>query len=292
MGKLIIEIPPIGEKDSYYLQERTKPCFNYPLHKHDALELNFVEHCKGARRIVGDSIEDLGEYDLALVGCNLEHVWEQYKCESQSIHEITIQLPANFFAASYLNRRVMQPVKDMLESAQVGVAFGMKAIMTVYEKLISLTRIEDPSFSEVQKMSAILYELASSGDYHTLASSHYSHAEVPVTSRRVQKIKDYIDAHYKEEIRIEHLSEMVGMTPNALSRFFKQRTNRSIYSYINEVRISRAAQLLIESTMAVNEVSYQCGFNTISNFNRTFKLVKGMSPKEFRENYRKNIYLI
>ena len=50
MGKLIIEIPPITEKDCYYLQERTKPCFNYPLHKHEAFELNYVEHCKGARQ--------------------------------------------------------------------------------------------------------------------------------------------------------------------------------------------------------------------------------------------------
>ena len=77
MGQLIIEIPPISEKDIYYLQERYKPSFNYPLHKHDAFELNFVEHCAGARRIVGDNIENLGEYDLAFVGCNLEHVWEQ-----------------------------------------------------------------------------------------------------------------------------------------------------------------------------------------------------------------------
>lgn len=292
MSRLVIEIPPIGEKDSYYLQERTKPCFNYPLHKHDALELNFVEHCKGARRIVGDSIEDLGEYDLALVGSNLEHVWEQYKCESPSIHEITIQLPSNFLPPSHLERRVMSPVKEMLESARVGVAFGMKAIMTVYEKLISLTQVEDPSFREVQTMIAILYELAVSGDYHPLSSSHYSHAEIPVTSRRVQKIKDYIDAHYREEIRMETLATMVGMTPNALSRFFKQRTNRSISSYINEVRIGQATQLLIENTMAINEVSYKCGFNTLSNFNRTFKSVKGMSPTEFRENYRKNIYLI
>ena len=77
MGNLIIEIPPIGERDCYYIQERYKPCFNYPLHKHNVYEFNFVEHWEGARRIVGDSVEVLGEYDLAFVGCNLEHVWEQ-----------------------------------------------------------------------------------------------------------------------------------------------------------------------------------------------------------------------
>lgn len=291
MSQLIIEIPPMGEADSYYLQERYKPCFNYPLHKHDAFELNFVEHCKGCRRIVGDSMEVLGEYDLALIGCNLEHVWEQHEGKSELIHEITIQIPADFFPDSLKRRRVMQPIAEMLDSAQFGIAFGMKGIMTVYERLITVTNSE-ANFRSTQLLLDILYDLAESEDYHRLSSSHYSHAEVPVTSRRIQKIKDYIDSHYSEEVRMESLSALIGMTPNALSRFFKQRTNRSISNYINEVRISQSTNLLVDSMLSIQEISFRCGFNTISNFNRKFKEIKGMTPKEFRENYKKNAFLV
>ena len=291
MGNLIIEIPPIGERDCYYIQERYKPCFNYPLHKHNVYEFNFVEHCKGARRIVGDSVEVLGEYDLAFVGCNLEHVWEQYECKPGIIHEITIMIPADFFEAKFMEQNCMKPVKDMFENAQVGIAFGMRAIMTVYDRINQIVSSE-PSFGTVQTLLSIIYDLAASGDYHTLASSHYSHAEVPVTSRRIKKLKDYIDAHFNEEIRIEVLADMVGMTPNALSRFFKQRTNRSISNYINEVRLGHATNMLADSTMSIAEISYRCGFNTISNFNRIFKNFKEITPKEFRESYKKNIFLI
>ncbi|MBR6286959.1 MAG: helix-turn-helix domain-containing protein [Bacteroidaceae bacterium] len=291
MGKLIVEIPPIGDKDCYYMQERFKPAFNYPLHKHNAFELNFVEHCSGARRIVGDNIEVLDDYDLAFVGCNLEHVWEQHNCKSENIHEITIQIPPNLFSETWLNRRVNQPVKEMFETAQVGIAFGMKAIMTVYDRLNVLAKSE-PSFHSALMMIGVLYDLAVSGDYHPLSSSHYSHADMPIASRRIQILKDYIDTHYSEEIRMETLSELVNMTPNALSRFFKQRTNRSISNYINEVRIGQAAMLLFETTMTIVEISYKCGFNTISNFNRTFKNVKGLTPTEFRDGYKKNIYII
>ena len=291
MGNLIIEIPPIGERDCYYIQERYKPCFNYPLHKHNVYEFNFVEHCKGARRIVGDSVEVLGEYDLAFVGCNLEHVWEQYECKPGIIHEITIMIPADFFEAKFMEKNCMKPVKDMFENAQVGIAFGMRAIMTVYDRINQIVSSE-PSFGTVQTLLSIIYDLAASGDYHTLASSHYSHAEVPVTSRRIKKLKDYIDAHFNEEIRIEVLADMVGMTPNALSRFFKQRTNRSISNYINEVRLGHATNMLADSTMSIAEISYRCGFNTISNFNRIFKNVKEITPKEFRESYKKNIFFI
>lgn len=291
MGKLIVEIPPIGDRDCYYLQERYKPCFNYPLHKHDALELNFVEHCAGARRIVGDSIEELTDYDLALVGSDVEHVWEQHECRSEQLHEITIQMPRNFFTDEWLNRRVMQSLKEMMESASLGIAFGMPTIMTVYDRLMTLTRTE-PSFQSAMLLIDILHDLAESGDYHRLSSAHYSHAAVPITSRRIQKLKDYIDSHYSEEIRMETLAELVNMTPNALSRFFRQKVNRSISGYINEVRIARATSLLVDSTQTVVEISYSCGYNTISNFNRTFKQLKGITPTEFRDSYRKNTYLV
>lgn len=291
MSKLIIEIPPLTEKDSYYLQERYKPAFNYPLHKHNAFELNFVENCEGARRIVGDSIEILGKYDLALVGCNLEHVWEQYECKTGTIHEITIQLPHDLFPESVLNRRVMAPLQELFEKSKLGVAFGLKSTLRVYDRLMELTSTE-PSFKSIAIMNGILYDLATSDDYHTLASSHYSHVSVPVPSRRIQTIKDYIDQHFTEEIRMEKLSELVNMTPNALSRFFKQRTNRSISDYINDVRMGKAALLLTDSTMTVVEICYQCGFNTISNFNRTFKSKKGCTPTEFRDSYKKNSIML
>lgn len=290
MSNLIIEIPPLGESDSYYLQERHKPSFNYPLHKHDCYELNFVENCRGARRIVGDSIEVLGDYDLTLVGCNLEHVWEQHECTAQEIHEITIQMPKNFFPESTLNRRIMLPIKEMLKDSKLGIAFEMKSIMKVYDRLLEISKSE-PTFHTMSVMNEIFYDLAS-GDYHTLSSSHYSHAELPVTSRRIQIVKDYIDAHYTQEVRMETLSELINMTPNALSRFFKQHTNRSVSDYINDVRMGHAALLLLNSTMTVVEIGYKCGFNTISNFNRTFKSRKGCTPTEFRASYRKNTMVL
>lgn len=291
MSKLLIEIPPLTEKDSYYLQERHKPCFNYPMHKHDCYELNFVENCSGARRLVGDSLEELGECDLALIGCNLEHVWEQHKCTADTIHEVTIQFPKDCFPDAVLNRRVMAPLKDLLEKSRLGVAFGMRATMRVYDRLMQLAHSE-LSFKSLSLMNEIFYDLATSNDYHTLASSHFSHISAQVTSRRVQKIKDYIDQNYSREIRMETLAQMVNMTPNALSRFFKQRTNRPISDYINEVRIGKASLLLTDSSMTVVEICYQCGFNTITNFNRTFKARKGCTPTEFRDSFKKNIKMI
>ena len=70
------EISPLGENDILYIADRHKKEFTYPIHNHQVFELNFVEHATGVRRIVGDSNEVIGEYDLVLITrLELEHVW-------------------------------------------------------------------------------------------------------------------------------------------------------------------------------------------------------------------------
>ena len=104
----------------------------------------------------------------------------------------------------------------------------------------------------------------------------------------MQKVEEYIDNNYSSEIRLQTLSDMVGMTPTAFSRFFKLRTGKTISDYIIDIRLGVASRKLVDSTMSVAEICYDCGFNNVSNFNRIFKRKKGCSPKLFRENYRKN----
>ena len=90
--RIIHEITPLMGKDVLYIADRHKKEFTYPIHNHEVSELNFVEHAPGVRRIVGDSTEVIGEYDLVLITSpDLEHVWEQHICQGENIREITVQ---------------------------------------------------------------------------------------------------------------------------------------------------------------------------------------------------------
>lgn len=92
MSEVLTEITQLSELDCFHIVERHKTEFTYPLHRHREFELNFVEHGAGVRRIVGDSMETIGDYDLALIAAeNLEHVWEDGNCKSPDIREITAQ---------------------------------------------------------------------------------------------------------------------------------------------------------------------------------------------------------
>lgn len=107
---IIREITPLSEKDCFYIVDRRKTEFTYPIHCHSEYELNFIEHAPGVRRVVGDSAEVIGEYELVLItGKELEHVWEQNACKSPLIHEITIQ----FSPLNVLDRNGQQTDKKL-----------------------------------------------------------------------------------------------------------------------------------------------------------------------------------
>lgn len=286
-SSIIREITPLSDKDCFYIAERYKTKFTYPMHSHAEYELNFVAHAPGVRRVVGDSVEVIGAYDLVLItGRQLEHVWEQNECTSQEIREITIQFSSDLFFDSFIHKNQFDSIRRMLDKAQKGLVFPLSAIMKIYSNLDTLSS-EKEGFYAVVKFLSILYELSLCEEARTLSSSSFAKIEVQADSRRVQKVQEYINQHYKEEIRLNVLAEKVGMTPVAFSRFFKLRTGKSLSDYIIDIRLGFAARLLVDSTMSIAEICYECGFNNLSNFNRIFKKKKECSPKAFRENYRK-----
>ena len=286
MRKIITEIPPLSQKDCFYLVDRYKESFTYPLHKHDVYELNFVDNCRGMRRVVGDSIELLGDYDLALIGPGLEHMWDQYECENHKFREITIQFSSDLFGDTFLGKNQLSQIKKILENSKLGVTFSMSAIMSIYAKLNDLIRLES-GFYKVLKFMEILHDLSMATDSRLLSSLSFARSVESSDSRRVSKVEEYIDKNFATDIRLQELANIVGMTPTAFSRFFRQRTGKTVSEYIIDIRLGHASRRLVDSTMSVLEICYECGFNNVSNFNRLFKKKKGCTPKIFRENYKK-----
>ncbi len=292
-SKVLREITPLNENDFMYVADRHKKEFDYPIHIHDVLELNFVANAAGARRVVGDSSEVIDNLDLVLITSpDLEHVWEQYECKSEDIHEVTVQFRLNFdLDTSSFRFSSYKSIYDMLIRAQRGLAFPPEAIMLVYHRLARLSSIEE-GFIAVQEFFSILYELSKFNDARELASSSFAKVEVVSESKRILKVKNYIDEHYKDDLSLEQLADLVGMTSTAFSRYFKQRTAKNISEYIVDIRLGHAARLLVDTSDSVSEICWATGFNTLSNFNRLFRKRKGCSPTEFREKYQKTKVIV
>jgi AraC-like DNA-binding protein len=279
-------------KDVLYIADRHKKKFTYPIHNHEVFELNFVEHASGVRRIVGDSQEVIGEYDLVLITSpDLEHVWEQYECKSEDIREITVQFDFNFGEDNLFGRNPFISMRKMMTEARKGLSFPLSAIMKVYTQLDKLSSIKDGFYAVMQFMT-ILYELSKCEGTHTLATSSFAKIAIEDDSRRILKVKNYINTSYMDEIRLSALADMAGMSPSAFSRFFKLHTGRNLSDYIIDIRLGYASRMLVDTSLSISEVSFDCGFNNLSNFNRIFKRKKGCSPSEFRENYHKTRIIV
>ena len=290
--RVLHEIPPLADHDFMYVADRHKQEMDYPIHCHDVMELNFVAGGAGIRRVVGDSSEVIGDYDLVLItGSNLEHMWEQYECKSKDIHEITIQFPPDLLGEQFLQKNQLSSLRALFDNAKRGIAFELPAIMELYGKITAITSAQ-PGFYRMLSLLEILYELSLQDNYHLLASKSFANVKNQPESRRVRAVEEHIDQHFKGEIRLKTLADIAGMTPAAFSRFFRTRTGKTVSDYIIDIRLGYAARLLVDTHTSVAEICYSCGFNNISNFNRIFKKKKGCSPTAFRDNYHKSKIII
>ena len=288
MANVLREITSITDNDCFYIVERHKSEFTFPIHSHEEFELNFIEGGRGVRRVVGDSIETIGDFELTLVtGDGLEHAWEQGGCREKDIREITIQFSPRLLDDKLLSRNQFASIRKMFERARMGLTFSMPAIMRVYCLLDTLATKEE-RMDQFLDMLRILYELSLDTGACTLASNSFAKTVTGRESRRVNKVKEFIAQHYTEEIKLDDLAGLVAMSPSAFSRFFKQYTGRGPVDYIIDVRMGVAARMLVDTTTSVSEICYACGFNNLSNFNRTFKARRGYTPRDFRALFTKN----
>lgn len=285
MNKNIVrEITPLTQNDCFTIFSRVKKEFNFPLHYHDEYELNLIINAKGARRIVGDHIDEIDELELVLVGPNLSHAWFTHHCKSSEIKEVTIQWHKDLFDDKFLRRNQLSFIRKMFELSNRGILFSADAIKNIYPRIETLH--QKTGFDSVMALINILHDLSTSRNTRTLSESSFnSEIQFNYNSRRIEKAFEYMNRNYDKQITLNDLAKLVNMTEVSFSRFIKKRTGISFIDSLNEIRLGHASRILIDTTNSVAEVSYSCGFNNISNFNRLFKKKKCCTPKEFRENF-------
>lgn len=102
--------------------------------------------------------------------------------------------------------------------------------------------------------------------------------------KRMRTIFEYTLENYHQKITLQEVANKANMTKNAFCKYFKNRTNKTYFNFLNEIRIENASKLImIKKEISINEIAYITGFNNISNFNRKFKEIKKMTPLNFKK---------
>ncbi|MBN2350121.1 MAG: helix-turn-helix domain-containing protein [Bacteroidales bacterium] len=284
------EITPLKENDCFLVFDRHKTEFNFPIHFHPEYEINFISGAKGAKRIVGDHMGEIENLEMVLVGPNLYHCWENFKNERTMFNEITIQFPRDLFSKSLLEKNILTPIRELLNNAQRGILFSEATAKQVQNKILMLGKKQ--GFDSFLELQSLLYDLAISRSQKLLTNMSFQRATDYYNSERIEKVYNYVKVHYKRKIKLEEVADLLNISIVSFSRFIKHRTGKTFVDFVNEVRLGFATRLLIETNKSIAEICYECGFNNISNFNRTFKRKQGRSPSEFRSDFMgvRNVY--
>jgi AraC-like DNA-binding protein len=274
---------------SFVAKKLVEPYFDPNWHFHPHYQLFLVEEGTGTR-FIGDSIKPFGPGDLVFLGPNLPHLWrsDQEYFSRQSIQQtkgIVVYFSEDFLGTSFFKNQEMASIRQLLDHARKGLEWTGATRDRIEQTLQQMVH-QPIDFTRVLNLLTLLDNLSHATDYRFLTSPNYSNTVKPNETDRMQLVHDYVLGHFPEELSLETVADLAGMTAPAFCRYFKARANKTFSEFVSEVRIGHACKLLMAGKLSITQVSYESGFRTLSNFNRQFKDITGQTPSIYVRTYR------
>jgi AraC-like DNA-binding protein/mannose-6-phosphate isomerase-like protein (cupin superfamily) len=268
---------------------REMPHFTYPWHFHPEYEILYVIEGTGTR-FVADSIEDFQSGDLTLIGSTLPHFWrsdEKYlnSAGKLKVKYIVIQFPSDFLKDEIANYPEYHLIGDLLERASRGIRFLPDFTRKFANKILKISK--SSGFERIILLQELLQVLAKAEDYKLLAGELYQQENHNFSNFRLTKVIQFLNTNYQRKIELEKVADIANLHPAAFCRFFKEKIGKSLSEYLNDMRIGYACRLIIEGKMSVSQISFESGFNNLSNFNRTFKKHTSYTPTNYSQEFHK-----
>jgi AraC-like DNA-binding protein len=287
----VLEYLPPERQESFFAQAFDLPYFGTPWHYHPEFELVLVVKSHG-KRFIGNSVSDFKDGDLTFLGPNLPHLYKntgQYY-ENNSLYRaqsIVIHFSEKSFGRDFLMLPQTRQIRDLFELSRQGLditGVTKDEVVAKMEKLLELKEMD-----RLICLLDILNQLARTKEY-TLISDPGIIGHNSNDSERLDRIFQYTFQNYEREIRLEEVAALVYMTRTSFCRFFQERTKKSFFTFLTNMRLNQACKLLIETNKSIADITYSCGYNNFSNFNRHFKAAFKVSPKSYRQNFSKLIH--
>ncbi|MVM31270.1 helix-turn-helix domain-containing protein [Spirosoma sp. HMF4905] len=274
---------------SFTVKELVEPHFDPNWHFHPHYQLFLVEEGTGTR-FIGDSIKPFSPGDLVFLGPNLPHLWrsDQAYFDKQSrlsTKGIVVYFTGDFLGTTFFEQQEMAPLRQLLGHARQGLEWNGPTRHRAAAALRQLTQ-QPITFERILSLLTLLNELSHATDYQYLTSAGYTNTVKPTETDRMQLVHDYVLGHFPDDLSLDKVADLAGMTSPAFCRYFKARANKTFSEFVSEVRIGHACKLLMNGKHSITQISFESGFRTLSNFNRQFKDITGQTPSTYVKTYR------
>jgi AraC-like DNA-binding protein len=267
------------------LNRRLDEGIPFEWHHHPEFELTLTLNSKG-QRFVGDHIGAYADGDLVLLGPNLPHTWSSTGRIDAGLPHIALVMWFKPEWAAGLTSVLteLRPVAAMLASAGRGLKFPDHSIRAVQPLIEAL--FEKPPAERLIALIEVLTRLARDMEAEPLASP--ARAGIPAARAdggRIDRVLGHIHANYATDISVPVLADIAALSPSGFHRLFRRHTRLTFTEYVARLRVGEACALLSGSDRPVAHIAESVGYNSLANFNRQFKTLKGLTPREYRHRF-------
>lgn len=251
----------------------------YFWHYHPEYEIVFVR--KGSGKLhIGEHLKNYEEGELVFIGPDLPHTGFGYGVIGEH-EEIVVQLRKDFLGEEFMQKPELQQIRKLFERAKQGLSFQGKSRKIVAAKLQKMLTFSH--FERLVELLNIFDILATTNEFSVLNSADkrfdFNHKD----EDRINKVYEYVEQNYQKNINIQAVADLANLTIPSFCRYFKKISHITYTDFVNEYRINQACRLLFENK-PIADICFEVGFNNISHFNKTFKQLKGLSPREYKSN--------
>lgn len=241
---------------------------NHPLHWHDYYEMQYVRSGHATQIVNGVSYE-LGPGSMALLSPVEFHCFENVDPDDPlkiiSIRFSDLILPRNIRGDIYEQSRTMVSYSEQAEAL----------FQRLHEEFCSDRYGRDTYITAgIMQLCIIILR-----DFVNQPASDEAVCHTPI-----QQALLYVRSHYRSSITVEDVANIVRLTPNYFSEYFKKQTGIKFSSYVQKLRLEFAVGLLKMSDVSIKQVAEESGFNSAAYFSNAFKDSFGVSPEQFRKN--------
>ncbi len=286
MQQPILEKVPISLSYSFALKEEILSYIKIGWHFHPEYELTLFTEGSGTM-FIGDHTDRFGPGSLLLLGPHLPHYMRNdkpyYQGTDLKMRAIVIHFAGDFVGGSFFEVPEMAAVKKLLQHSLQGIAITGEMGRRVASRMEALLGLDH--CQRLLGLLDILRLLAGAEEQRPLSSIGFQPSANHQDTERIDRIFEYLLQHFTEEINLEEMATYSSMSKSAFCKFFKHRTGKTFTQVLNEIRVGHACRLFIERGLSVSEACYQCGYNSLSYFNRKFKHITHFAPQEYKKRF-------
>ncbi|AEI51760.1 helix-turn-helix transcriptional regulator [Runella slithyformis] len=278
--KLQLETIPLPINCSFQLLLHSRLNDFYFWHYHPELELNYIEGANG-RRHIGEHISRFEGSSLIFIGSNIPHLNHDYGIKT-GYKKTVLHLRPHFLKEAFLHVPEFEAIHRFFEKAKYGISIEGETKAKAGAMLQRLSELS--SFEQFLELLRLFQVLAESTEITLLHEAPVKNQHNKKSRERLNRLYQFIDENYQRKITVEEVAELCHMTKIAFCRYFKQTTHLTFTAFLNHYRINEAKRLLLLDKN-ISEVCYECGFDSLSYFNRVFKKITRENPSTFQKQH-------